>query len=392
MGDTEHHTSAEASNKLRNLIAACSAITVFGLAFGMTAPLLSLILQQRDIPADMIGLNSAMMPVGILLFSPLIPALSMRFGARNLAIIAALSTGMLIICYKLFDSLSAWLVIRMLQGVSISTLFVLSEAWIVGSASQANRGKVVAIYASVLSASFAGGPALIGFIGIEGWTPFIIGAIAIAIGVIPITMIRDVASAHQEENSASGVFSFAYKAPMLVAAVGSFAIFDAATLSLWPVYGVENGLSASAAAFALTALIAGNIVLQIPIGWLADKIPARSLMMWLAAITTIITASIPWIIHSQLLWPALVIAGSTGYGVYTVSLKSLGDRFDGRDLIDGSATFSVMWGIGALLGSISGGWSVTWSTTYGLPGMLVMVYLLLFVGLYIRRNTVEKNQ
>ena len=114
MGDTEHHTSAEASNKLRNLIAACSAITVFGLAFGMTAPLLSLILQQRDIPADMIGLNSAMMPVGILLFSPLIPALSMRFGARKLAIIAALSTGMLIICYKLFDSLSAWLVIRML--------------------------------------------------------------------------------------------------------------------------------------------------------------------------------------------------------------------------------------------------------------------------------------
>lgn len=392
MGHTEDQSTAESSNNLRNLIAACSAITVFGLAFGMTAPLLSLILQQRNIPSEMIGLNSAMMPVGILLFSPLIPALSMRLGSRNLAIAAALSTGLLIICYKLFDSLSAWFVIRMLQGMSISTLFVLSEAWIVGSASQANRGKVVAVYASVLSASFASGPALIGFIGIEGWTPFIIGGIAIAIGVIPITLIRDVAPSHKEENSASGLLSFASKAPMLVAAVGSFAIFDAATLSLWPVYGVENGMSASAAAFALTALIAGNIVLQIPIGWLADKIPARALMMWLAAITTVITASIPWLIHTKLLWPALVIAGSTGYGVYTVSLKSLGDRFNGRELINGSATFSVMWGIGALFGSISGGWSISWSTTYGLPSLLVMVYLLLFLGLYIRRNAVEKNQ
>jgi len=66
---------------IRNLIAACSAISVFGLAFGMTYPLLSLILEQRGVSTEMIGINSAMMPVGILLFSPLIPVVSKRFGA-----------------------------------------------------------------------------------------------------------------------------------------------------------------------------------------------------------------------------------------------------------------------------------------------------------------------
>jgi len=124
MGHTEDQSSASSSDKLRNLIAACSAITVFGLAFGMTAPLLSLILQQRNIPSEMIGLNSAMMPVGILLFSPLIPVLSMRLGSRNLAIAAALSTGLLIICYKLFDSLSAWFVIRMLPPLFLYGRFM----------------------------------------------------------------------------------------------------------------------------------------------------------------------------------------------------------------------------------------------------------------------------
>lgn len=392
MSLTENTKATVAANNLRNLIAACSAITVFGLAFGMTAPLLSLLLQQREVASNIIGLNSAMMPIGILLFSPVIPTLSDRFGARNLAIAAAIATGVLIICYKLFDSLSAWFIIRTLHGMSISTLFVLSETWIVGSASTKNRGKVVAIYASILSASFATGPALIGFIGIEGWTPFIIGAIAITVGVIPITLIREVPTKITEDGTASGLLSFAGKAPMLVAAVGCFAIFDAATLSLLPVYGVENGLTASTAAFALTALIVGNIFLQYPIGWLADKIPARTLLIWLAAITTIITACLPWLLHSVYLWPALVIAGSSGYGVYTVSLKSLGDRFSGRELINGSATFSVMWGIGALFGSISGGWSITLSVNYGLPALLVTVYLLLIIGLYKRRNTVEKNQ
>lgn len=392
MSSAEQATPAITKENLRNLIAACAAITVFGLAFGMTAPLLSLLLQQREVASNIIGLNSAMMPIGILLFSPAIPYLSDRFGAKQVAIAAAIATGILIVCYKVFDSLGAWFIIRTLHGMSIATLFVLSETWIVGSASKKNRGKVVAIYASILSASFATGPALIGFIGIDGWTPFIIGAIAITIGVIPITLIRQIPIIATEESKASGLLSFASKAPMLVAAVGCFAIFDAATLSLLPVYGVENGLSASTAAFALTALIVGNIFLQYPIGWLADKIPSRTLLMWLAGITALITACLPWLLHSPLLWPALVIAGSSGYGVYTVSLKSLGDRFSGHELINGSATFSVMWGIGALFGAVSGGWSITWSVTFGLPTFLVTVYVLLIIGLYKRRNAAAKSQ
>ena len=78
----------------------------------------------------------------------------------------------MILGYKVFDNLPAWFLIRLIQGMSISTLFVLSEAWIVGSAGDQNRGKIVAIYSSVLSASFAAGPLLVSFIGIEGWLPF----------------------------------------------------------------------------------------------------------------------------------------------------------------------------------------------------------------------------
>jgi hypothetical protein len=43
--------SPQAANT-RNLIAACAAITVFGFAFGMTYPLLSLILESRGVSSD----------------------------------------------------------------------------------------------------------------------------------------------------------------------------------------------------------------------------------------------------------------------------------------------------------------------------------------------------
>jgi len=55
------------------------------------------------------------------------------------------------------------------------------------------------------------------------------------------------------------------------------------------------------------------------------------------------------------MWLVLVVIGSTGYGVYTVSLTSLGDRFNGQELINGSAAFAIVWGIGALFGSVAGG-------------------------------------
>ena len=77
---------------IRNLVAACAAISVFGFAFGMTYPLLSLILEVRGVSSDMIGINSAMMPLGILLISPAIPYAVKRYGARNVAIAAAIVT------------------------------------------------------------------------------------------------------------------------------------------------------------------------------------------------------------------------------------------------------------------------------------------------------------
>ena len=237
-----------ANANARNLIAACAAITVFGFAFGMSYPLLSLILEARGVSSDLIGINSAMMPIGILLFSPVIPVLAKRFGARNVAIVAALVTALVILSYRVFDSFSAWFLIRLLQGMSISTLFVLSEAWIVGSAGDHNRGKIVAIYASVLSGSFGAGPLLISFIGIDGWTPFVLGAGVVLLGIITFMFIREEVQPEPEETQPSCIFNFAGKAPMLLLAVGSFAVFDAASLSLFPVYGVRNGLDITTAA------------------------------------------------------------------------------------------------------------------------------------------------
>ncbi|MFT5112004.1 MAG: MFS family permease [Parasphingorhabdus sp.] len=376
----------------RNLIAACAAITVFGFAFGTTYPLLSLLLEDRGISTNMIGINAAMMPIGILLFSGVIPIISQRYGSRIVAILAALITAFLVLGYKIFDSLEAWFILRLLQGMSISTLFVLSEAWIVQFSSDQHRGRIVAIYGSILAASFGAGPALIGWIGIHGWAPFIIGFIVVLAGVVPLFYIDESKSPAAEETAASSIMSFMPKAPTLLLAVVIFGIYDAAVLSLLPIYGLQSGLDLPTAANALTALIVGNVIFQFPIGWLADKYPKRLILGCCAGLTAVFMAMLPWVIGKPLMWPVLILAGTFGYGIYSVSLAALGDRFRGQELVTGSSAFAVMWGIGALVGSVGGGLSMQIFGLHGLPFFICVTYLILLVFLLLRTWSLWANK
>jgi MFS family permease len=365
----------------RNLLAACTAISVFGFALGMTYPLLSLLLEEVGVSTAMIGINAAMMPMGILLFSPVLPLLSKRFGSRYVAIGAALITALLLLAYKVFNSLEAWFIIRLLQGMSVSTLFVLSEAWVVQYAGNAHRGKIVALYGAVLSASFGAGPALVSWIGIHGWAPFVIGTAVVLLSIIPLWLVQDEAVSQVEESAVSGIFSFATKAPILLAAVGIFAVFDAATLAFLPLYGLKIGLNLSTAALALTALIVGNVFLQFPIGWLADRFSRQIVLRMCTLLTVLFAIILPYTHTGIWMWPVLILLGAAGYGVYTVSLADLGDRFSGHELVTGSAAFAVMWGVGALIGSVSGGWAMDLFGPVGLPLLVAGSYAILFAGM-----------
>ncbi len=377
-------SAAQDTPNWRNVMAAIAAITVFGFALGQMFPLLSLLLAARGYSDDVIGLNAAMSPAGILLSSFIIPAVARRFGGRNVALGAAFATALIIIGYKVFPSLAAWFVLRLLQGMTIATLFVLSEMWIVRYAYGRHRGKIVAGYASVLAASFAAGPALIAWIGIEGWRPFVIGAAVLLVVMVPLSLVReDIREIHRGEKHS--LRNFAPKAPFLLVAVAIFALFDAATLSLLPVYGIRIGLDVAMAAILLTVLIAGNIFLQFPIGWLADMLPKWLVMAGCAAVTAVLCFAMPASMGTVWMWPLLLVVGATGYGVYTVALADLGDRFTGDELTQGAAAFATMWGAGALIGALLGGWTMTAFGPHGLPALLGMTYLAMLVAIAVSR-------
>lgn len=376
--------------RIINLLAAIAAITVFGFTFGLMFPLISLIMESQGVPPHIIGYNAAMHPLGIMLSVFVIPIVVRRFGAKRAVIAAALLTAAVILCYPLFPVFWWWFGLRVLQGFFVSILFAISEAWIVKFAEGAWRTRILAIYTSVLALSFGGGPAVITFTGIEGALPFLVGAAVLVAATIPIFFVKDEAVNSEDETPLS-VLSFARKAPILLFAVAMFAVLDAANLSFLPVYAVKKGFDQETAALALTAFVVGNTVLQFPIGWCADHFNKRAVMAACAVLAGTSSFLVPFVFGTWMLWPVLTVMGATAAGIYTVALAELGERFHGHELVTGTASFSTMWGFGALAGSLTAGWSIAAFGPDGLPFSMAAVFLVFILSIAAGRGTARRK-
>ena len=368
--------------RIVNLLAAIAAITVFGFTFGLMFPLLSLIMEGRGVPPQWIGYNAAMHPLGIVLSVFAIPSVVRHFGARNAVIGCGLVTACVIVSYPFFPVFWWWFGLRALQGFFVSILFAISEAWIVRFAEGSWRSRILALYTSIFALSFGFGPALISLTGTGGLAPFLVGAAMLLIATIPIFFVRDEAVDSEDEAPLS-VLSFARKAPILLFAVGMFGILDSANLSFLPVYAVRKGFDAESAALALTAFVLGNTVLQFPIGWCADHFPKRWVMAACGALSGLSSFLVPFVFGTWALWPVLTVMGATAAGIYTVALAELGERFSGHELVTGTASFSTMWGLGALAGSLTAGWSIAGFGPDGLPFTMAAVFLVFIVSVIL---------
>jgi MFS family permease len=346
---------------------------------GLSFQLLPLILEQRHVPAWIMGLNAAMSPLGIIAAGPLIPLAVARIGSRRLVIATLALIVISLLAFKLEESLAAWFVIRFVFGMAAGTLFSISEAWILSSAEKGTRGRVMGLYTGVLGVTFAIGPLIIPFTGIDGWLPWLIGIACVGLSALPLVFVKVSEDAFGREGA--GFLGFISRAPLLLFAVASCTIFDSIMLSFFSIFGIRSGLSVATASTILGVGILGNAVLQFPVGWLADRWSHLGVIIGSAAVAAIVSLSMIWGIASWLVWPLVVVLGTSAFAVYTVALVMLGDRFDGADLIAGSAAFAATWGIGGIIGPPIAGAALDAFGPVAIPLSLAAIYLILLLGL-----------
>lgn len=365
-----------------------ATVTVFALAQGLTYPLLSFILERQGTPPGLIGLSAAMTPLGFIASSPFIPALVRRIGAARLAILCSMLAVLALIAIAALQDVRAWMPLRFLLGFFANPLYVISETWLITITPAARRGRIMGLYSSIVSAGFAIGPLSLGLVGTAGWPPFMVGIAAFLLcGLIVLAVVPRLPDM-PEEGEATSLGGFFALAPLLLFAVFAAAAFEQTLVSLFAVYGTALGSTEERVASLITAFVAGNAVLQIMLGRLAEHLGSKPTMLLCVLASLAGCPLLPLAFDTFLIWPLVFLWGGVSFGIYTMALIQLGERFAGQTLIAGNAAFALVWGMGGIMGSPAAGLAMQLVGHQGLPWSLGLLSLALAVCLVVGRRRV----
>jgi MFS family permease len=190
---------------------------------------------------------------------------------------------------------------------------------------------------------------------------------------------------HEEE--AISVGGFFARAPLLLFAVFAAAAFEQTLISMFAVYGAALGSTEARIASLIACFIAGDAALQIVLGRAAERYGSSRTMLLCVLASLAGCLALPLTFKSWLVWPLLFMWGGVSFGIYTLALVQLGERFTGPALIAGAAAFSFVWGIGGIVGSPAAGLAMQLIGHQGLPWSLGLLCFVLAVSLIeVRRR------
>lgn len=376
-GGAEPGPGAPAGPRLgrREAVLAANYLSSFaiGLAVGGIVPFLSLLMERRGIDETLIGANTAAGSLGIICLAPFVPAVVRRFG------LAASVTGGIVVsvaaflCMGAFDSLAAWFVLRPIAAGGTAIHWIVSETWMNAVSTRRDRGRIMAVYVTMIAGGFAAGPALLTVTGVEGWTPFLVFGAFILFSAAPLVVVARYAPALSIRSVGTPRF-LARQAPTICAAVVAAGLYAGACFAFLPIYGLRNGLSEADALLPLTAFMAGNLVFQLPVGWLADRVDHRALLLGCAAVALVAPFLFPLVVGT--VWPMVAVAtawGGAAFALYTVGIVMLGERFEGGELMAANAAFVTTLEIANVAGPLAAGASLRLWPPHGMMAFLVCV-------------------
>ena len=296
-----------------------------------------------------------------------------------------LASACLLCLFPLVTLTLLWFPLRAGLGAASEMLFTLTETWSNEISPEPVRGRVMATYTAALSLGFAAGPAHPGGRGLGRSRLF--RRRGAGAGRTPAAELAVAACARARESRPAAPLRYLRLAPVALAATLLNAAVETAGLTFITRYATNMGWTETAGMHLITTLMMGGIVLQLPIGWLADRLPARGLVLVLATLAAVgawaapAMFELPW-----LAFGAVFVWGGVFVGIYTVMLVAVGSRFKGADLVGIYAAMGLAWGGGALFGPTLAGLAMAWSPTHGLTDLIALGCAAFVFLLAVRRT------
>lgn len=333
---------------------------VLMLGAGLQSTLLGLRATLEGFPTLVIGIIMSCYYVGYLLGTVVAPPLLRQIGhIRVFATLAAVAS-VAILVQGCFVNPWAWSAMRLVSGLCFAGIYVVAESWLNHRASQANRGRLFAVYMLVLYVGLGAAQFLLVLSNPLDATPFMLVSVLISLAMVPIAV-----SAQQMPERAMPRkvrLSDLYRnSPLGVVGITVSGLISAIIFSMGPVYARLSGLETKSVATFMAVSILAAVATQYPVGRLSDRMDRRTVIAGVCTLAMIVAGSIvafPEMPHAVFLTLAALFSGFA-LTLYCLCVSHVNDKLEPAQMVASSSTLLLLNGGAAAVGPLLAGSLIT---------------------------------
>lgn len=302
---------------------------------------------------------------GFLLGSYFTPLLLKRVG--HIRVFAALGSfiSAAFVMYLLIEDAIFWFLVRVLVGFGYSGVYIVCESWLNSTSSNETRGQTLAAYMFVQYVGVVLGQMMLPIGDPSEPILFILMSVMVSLSFAPILLSVTPAPLYQTAKPMS--FREIYTVSPL-GSVGSLVIgvVFGVMFGMSSYYGGLIKISLGEIALFLTLLYAGGAIMQIPIGWISDRMDRRLLIVLLSlgsAAACLLAAAVGDMVLVEIggvrVFAFAVVAfvyGGLANPIYGALLAHTNDFVETDQMAAASGRFIFLNGFGAMLGPHLAGW------------------------------------
>lgn len=271
---------------------------------------------------------------------------------RVFAALASLASSAVLI-HALAVNPVSWALMRLVTGACMASMYVVAESWLNALATNATRGRLLAIYMVVMMGGMTSGQLLLATADTNGFRLFIVASLLVSLALVPVSLSETSTPPVRAPRSMS-LRKLARIVPTGVVTSYWVGTAHGTLMGLGAVYAASVGMSAHRIALFLAAPLVGAIVFQWPVGLLSDRVSRRAVILGVAVLAA--ATSFVLVLAPTGSWTAIglmfVLGGGT-FPLYSLAVAYTNDWIEPEEIVGASAELVRLTGIGAITGPLA---------------------------------------
>ena len=384
---------------LKNSWALFTGMGFLMIAYGFQGSLLGVRAVAEEFSLMATGFMMSGYFVGYFIGAKIIPNIVASVGHIRVFAAFASIASLIVLIHSIFVNPYIWFILRVLTGISMVSIYTVTESWLNDRATNKNRGSILSIYMVILYGAMGIGMFLLNFSDPIKFEPFILISVLTSAALVPILLTKKKPPTFKKVKGMSLKDVYA-ASPFGMVSSFFYGTIQSALFTLLAVYAASMNFTIFQISVVTFLLAISGAVSQWPIGKISDMFDRRKVIIYstfgaaffaLCAILASRQMYLPGELATNKTWfyLSLILFSFCSLPMFSLILAHTNDFIPKEQFVAAGASLQFTFGMGAMSGPFL---CSIFMNIVGLNGFFVfIIFFHILIGLFgLYRNTIRK--